>query len=96
MRLPLQWKVLLGYLVVAGVGMGTAGWLALDALERSDLDQLRVRLTVQARMAVRLFAGPLAAAEPDSSAMDALADQDRKSTRLNSSHIQKSRMPSSA
>ena len=75
MRLPLQWKVLLGYLVVAGVGMGTAGWLALDALERSDLDQLRVRLTAQARMAARLFAGPLAAAEPDSSAMDALADQ---------------------
>ena len=31
MRLPLQWKVLIGYLVVAGVGMGTAGWLALDA-----------------------------------------------------------------
>ena len=27
---------------------------------------------------------------------DLLADRDRKSTRLNSSHIQKSRMPSSA
>jgi two-component system phosphate regulon sensor histidine kinase PhoR len=74
-RLPLQWKVLLGYLVVAGVGMGTAGWLALDALERSDMDQLRVRLTAQARMAARLFAGPLATARPDSSAIDALADQ---------------------
>lgn len=75
MRLPLQWKVLLGYLVVAGVGMGTAGWLALDALERSDMDQLRGRLTAQARMAVRLFAGPLATAQPNSSAIDALADQ---------------------
>lgn len=75
MRLPLQWKVLLGYLVVAGVGMGTAGWLALDALERSDMDQLRIRLTAQARMAARLFAGPLATARPDSSAIDALADQ---------------------
>ncbi len=32
MRLPLQWKVLIGYLVIAGVGMGTAGWLALDGL----------------------------------------------------------------
>jgi two-component system phosphate regulon sensor histidine kinase PhoR len=74
-RLPLQWKVLLGYLVVAGVGMGTAGWLALDALERSDMDQLRIRLTAQARLAARLFAGPLAAARPDSSDIDALADQ---------------------
>jgi two-component system phosphate regulon sensor histidine kinase PhoR len=55
-RLPLQWKVLLGYLVVAGVGMGMAGWLALDALERSDRDQLRVRLTAQARMAARRMA----------------------------------------
>ena len=75
MRLPLQWKILLGYLVVAGVGMGMAGWLALDALERNDMEQLRVRLTAQARMAARLFAGPLAAAKPDSSAIDALADQ---------------------
>ncbi|TAL08859.1 MAG: HAMP domain-containing histidine kinase [Nitrospirae bacterium] len=75
MRLPLQWKILLGYLVVAGIGMGAAGWLALDALERSDLEQLRVRLAAQARMATRLFAGPLAAARPDSSAIDALADQ---------------------
>lgn len=75
MRLPLQWKVLLGYLVVAGVGMGTAGWLALDALEQSDMDQLRMRLTAQARMAARLFAGPLATARPDSSGIDALADQ---------------------
>ena len=28
--------------------------------------------------------------------LDGMMDQDRKSTRLNSSHIQKSRMPSSA
>ncbi len=75
MRLPLQWKVLLGYLVVAGVGMGTAGWLALDALARNDMDQLRIRLTSHARMAARLFAHPLEAAGPDSSAIDALADQ---------------------
>ncbi len=75
MRLPLQWRVLLGYLVVAGVGMGTAGWLALDALERSDRDQLRIRLTAQARMTARLFAGPLATARPDSTVIDALADQ---------------------
>jgi len=74
-RLPLQWKVLLGYLVIAGVGMGSAGWLALDALARSDMDQLRMRLTSQARMAARLFAGPLAVARPDSPAIDTLADQ---------------------
>jgi len=74
-RLPLQWKVLLGYLIIAGVGMGTAGWLALDALERSDLDQLRVRLTAQARLAARLFTNPLTTAKPDSSVIDALADQ---------------------
>ncbi|TRZ97812.1 MAG: HAMP domain-containing protein [Nitrospiraceae bacterium] len=75
MRLPLQWKVLLGYLVIAGVGMGTAGWLALDALERNDMEQLRIRLTAQARLATHLFIGPLATARPDSSAIDALTDQ---------------------
>jgi two-component system phosphate regulon sensor histidine kinase PhoR len=32
MRLSLQWKVLLGYLIIAGAGLGTAGWLALDGL----------------------------------------------------------------
>jgi signal transduction histidine kinase len=74
-RLPLQWKVLLGYLVIAGVGMGTAGWLALDALERNDMEQLRIRLTAQARLATHLFVGPLATARPDSSAIDALTDQ---------------------
>ena len=75
MRLPLQWKVLLGYLIIAGVGMGTAGWLALDALERSDLDQLRVHLTAQTRLAARLFTGPLSTTKPDSSIIDAMADQ---------------------
>lgn len=75
MRLPLQWKVLLGYLVIAGVGMGTAGWLALDAIERSDMEQFRMRLTAQARLATHLFVGPLATARPDSAGIDALADQ---------------------
>ncbi len=56
MRLSLQWKVLLGYLIIAGAGMGMAGWLALDALEASDLNQLRLGLTAQARIAARLFA----------------------------------------
>jgi len=74
-RLPLQWKVLLGYLVIAGVGMGTAGWLALDALERNDMEQLRIRLTAQARLATYLFVGPLATARPDSAGIDALTDQ---------------------
>ncbi|HZC67129.1 MAG TPA: ATP-binding protein [Nitrospirales bacterium] len=74
MRLPLQWKVLIGYLVVAGLGMGTAGWLALDALEASDLDQLREGLTAQARIAARVFVGPLGTAKPDTSVIDALAD----------------------
>jgi signal transduction histidine kinase len=74
-RLPLQWKVLLGYLVIAGVGMGTAGWLALDAIERSDMEQFRMRLTAQARLATHLFVGPLATARPDSAGIDALADQ---------------------
>jgi len=74
-RLPLQWKVLIGYLVIAGVGMGTAGWLALDALEASDLGQLRAGLTAQARIAARLFTAPLAQARPDSATVDALADE---------------------
>jgi len=74
-RLPLQWKVLLGYLIIAGAGMGTAGWLALDVLERSDLDQLRVHLTTQTRLAAHLFTGPLSTTKPDSSIIDAMADQ---------------------
>jgi two-component system phosphate regulon sensor histidine kinase PhoR len=73
-RLPIQWKFLLGYLVIVGVGLGTAGWLALDALEASDLDRLRTGMTAQARIAARLFAGPLGTATPDSAAIDALAD----------------------
>jgi len=74
-RLPLQWKVLIGYLVIAGVGMGTAGWLALDALEASDLNQLRAGLTTQARIAARLFARPLGTAKPDAAVIDAMADE---------------------
>jgi two-component system phosphate regulon sensor histidine kinase PhoR len=75
MRLSLQWKVLLGYLVIAGAGLGMAGWLALDALEASALDQLRLGLTAQARIAGRLFTAPLAQARPDSATIDALADE---------------------
>jgi two-component system, OmpR family, phosphate regulon sensor histidine kinase PhoR len=30
MRLSLQWKVLIGYLIIAGAGLGSASWLALD------------------------------------------------------------------
>ena len=75
MRLPLQWKVLLGYLVVASVGLGTAGWLALDAMEEGVTAQLQAGLTAQARIAARLFAGPLASAQPDSSAIDSMADR---------------------
>ena len=74
-RLPLQWKVLLGYLVVASVGLGTAGWLALDALEEGVTAQLQEGLTAQARVAARLVAGPLASAQPDSSAIDSMADR---------------------
>src|SRR3989454_6106886 len=55
--------------------MGMAGWLALDALEASDLDQLRAGLTAQARIAARLFAGPLGTAKPDSPVIDAMADE---------------------
>ena len=75
MRLTLQWKVLLGYLAIAGVGMGAAGWLALDALEASDTDQRRAGLTGQARIAVSLFAAPLATAKPDPALIDAMADE---------------------
>lgn len=74
MRLSLQWKVLFGYLVIAGVGMGAAGWLALDTLQKSDMAQLQVGLTAQARMAARLFTAPLAQTRRDSTAIDAIAD----------------------
>lgn len=75
MRLTLQWKVLLGYLAIAGMGMGTAGWLTLDALEAGDMDQLRTGLTAHARIAARLFAAPLATTKPDSAVIDAMADR---------------------
>src|SRR5438309_1643897 len=55
--------------------MGTAGWLALDALEASDLDQLRAGLTAQARIAARLFARPLGTTKPDAAVIDAMADE---------------------
>ncbi len=75
MRLSLQWKVLLGYLAITGIGLGTAGWLALDALETSDMEQVRMSLQTQARLAAQLFVAPLSQPRPDSAAIDAQADR---------------------
>ena len=60
MRLSLQWKILAGYLAVAGVGLGVAGWLSLERFEASDMKQLEAGLTAQARLAAEIFAAPLA------------------------------------
>src|SRR2546429_8131814 len=51
MRLSLQWKILAGYLAVAGVGLGVAGWLSLERLEASDMKQLQAGVAGPARLA---------------------------------------------
>ena len=58
--------------------------------DRDLLDRLAVRV-VDLHMEV-----PAVLAIETGKPLSLLASQDRKSTRLNSSHIQKSRMPSSA
>lgn len=75
MRLALQWKILAGYLVVAGVALGVGGWLALDALEAKDVEQVRSGLAAEARLAAELFAAPLARLVPDVQEIDTLADR---------------------
>jgi two-component system, OmpR family, phosphate regulon sensor histidine kinase PhoR len=75
MRLPLQWKVLAGYLVVAGVGLGVAGWLALDVFASRDLKQLEAGLTAESRLAGELFTAPLSRVVPDVQEIDMLADR---------------------
>ena len=75
MRLSLQRKILAGYLAVAGVGLGVAGWLSLERFEASDMKQLQAGLTAQARLAAEIFAAPLAGISPDLQAIDALADR---------------------
>jgi two-component system phosphate regulon sensor histidine kinase PhoR len=75
MRLSLHWKILAGYLAVAGVGLGVAGWLSLVRLEASDMKQLQAGLTAQARLAAEVFASPLAGISPDVQAIDSLADR---------------------
>ncbi len=79
MRLSLQWKILIGYLAIGGITLGAAGWLALDAFEAADMDQLRAGLTAQAGIAAQLFAEPLDRAQPDTTATDMLADRLGKS-----------------
>ena len=61
------------------------------------LDDVERILVAAQRLVVLVLPAESAAARPSSTAQEgAAADADRKSTRLNSSHIQKSRMPSSA
>jgi two-component system, OmpR family, phosphate regulon sensor histidine kinase PhoR len=75
MRLPLQWKILAGYLVVAVVTLGAAGWLALDVFESRDREHLSAGLTAQARLVGELFTDSLARTPPDIQQIDSLADR---------------------
>src|SRR5438105_6300688 len=75
MRLSLHWKILAGYLAVAGVGLGVAGWLSLERFEASDMKQLQAGLTAQARLAAEIFAALRVGISPDVQAIDALADR---------------------
>ena len=75
MRLALQWKVLVGYLAVAGIGLGVAGWLALDVIESRDMEHVEAGLTAESRLAAELFAAPLGRAQPDIQEIDMLADR---------------------
>ncbi len=75
MRLPLQWKILAGYLVVAVVSLGAAGWLALGVFESRDREHLAAGLTAQARLVGELFTESLKRIPPDMQQIDSLADR---------------------
>ena len=75
MRLPLQWKILAGCLVVAVMSLGVAAWLALGVFESRDKDHLRAGLTAQTRLVGELFTGPLDRIAPDMQQIDLLADR---------------------
>ena len=71
--------------------------VAILALERlQDQQAQALQHLLQPRMNAAREAGNVAAYRRFALAQERLANLDRKSTRLNSSHIQKSRMPSSA
>ena len=71
-------------------GGGTAGWIAATALAR------QLRRLVEVTLVESEEIGTVGVGEATIPTARTFHDLDRKSTRLNSSHIQKSRMPSSA
>jgi two-component system, OmpR family, phosphate regulon sensor histidine kinase PhoR len=76
MRVALQWKVLAGYLLVAGVGLGVGGWLALQRLEAKDIAELQSGLMAQTRLVADIFRVPLAATSSDrQETIDSVADR---------------------
>ena len=75
MRLPLQWKILAGCLVVAVTSLGVAGWLALGVFESRDNEHLQAGLTAQARLVGELFTDLLDRTAPDMQQIDSLADR---------------------
>ena len=80
--------------------LGTIGWIAVNLIVGNFLDlhtNQPLLLAAGASLALGLFSFALPHTPPAGKKGDALPFlRDRKSTRLNSSHIQKSRMPSSA
>ena len=61
-----------------------------------DIKNLNNEVIGKLDLADAVFAGPINEGLMHQAVKQYLASRDRKSTRLNSSHIQKSRMPSSA
>ena len=88
--------VLIGRIIVIGPVLAVVGaCIPLGYVLRKRTNRLGA-LMAQLADAFELMARCARAGQTMSQAMQAVADEDRKSTRLNSSHIQKSRMPSSA
>ena len=82
-------------LVIAQCKAGIVGsFPALNARPKETLDQWLSE--IETALALQSGAAPYAVNQICHKSNDRLEHEDRKSTRLNSSHIQKSRMPSSA
>ena len=95
-RSHVRLALIVGTVVVVALG-GLVGWLGYRAYEARKAEQLHDLLVGVGRQgAINLTTIDAAEADKDVQRILDSATEDRKSTRLNSSHIQKSRMPSSA
>ena len=94
-------RLLVDDALAAAVGAGTQVWLKEELFQRTGSFKPRGALAVMLDLAADVLGRGVTAVSAGNHAMAVgyaarSLGTDRKSTRLNSSHIQKSRMPSSA